>query len=714
MRGLSLRQFLGLLVVVMSVPAWGRAEGDVLTSIEAIRNLPPAEADRGLPVQVSGVVTYLEPNRPLAFIQNGPHAIYVSPPFVDALNPEVPLVDLAVGDKVEVTGITMAGGFAPAIRARPGESVRVRREGRMGLPGPIRPPRGNLLDPSLDCLWVEVEGLVRHVGVHRDRLLIEVASGRTIFTVIVPGKWTEESAPKHLTDASVRVRGVFGSITNERRQLVGLRLYSPFLRLIQVLDGGADKLWNRRPLGVEELMQFRQSTAERVRIQGYVTAVFPGEGIFVRTNDGSIRVTTPQAASVKVGQWVDAVGFFSMDGPRPALEDAILQPGPEGAAPEPVALRPAQLLEAARHGELVSVRATLIDRFSREGETLLLLGDGARTFTAQLPASELPGKIPLQSLVQLTGVALIQSTLSPPEPGLGDRRQRVSSDQSFSLALRDPGDITLLRRPPFWTQERILAAVLVLAISLLLLIVWLVVLRRKVQSQTRIISEKAANEYVLEERARIARELHDTLEQELAGIGLQLDLARSRLGGSDPRMLRPVELALRMLRRCQHETRRSIANLRSVQLDHSDLATALKDMAEEQSSPGGPKISVQVSGAPVKLPAPGEQHLLRLFQEALTNARKHANAQNINLRLQYAPDQVVAEIRDDGCGFNLAEGQSREGHFGLRGMQERAAKLGAELKVETSPGGGTRISLALPLRPRKLRRSEFVSTVSSP
>lgn len=403
-----------LLVVFRSV---GLASPEPITSIAAIRELTPTEADRGLPVQVSGVITYLEPSRSLAFLQNGPHAIYVSPVFASADAPGDPIGDLAVGDTIEVTGVTMAGSFAPAITGANGGPVLVRHQGRAGLPGPARPLRGNLLDPSLDCLWVEVEGLVRRVARQANRLFIEVASGRTLFTVIIPGSGRTEANLENLVDGSVRIRGVFGSLTNERRQLVGLRLYTPHLRFIKVLDGGTESLWNRRPLGVEELMRFRQSTAERVRVQGHVTAVFPGDGIFLRTSDGSIRVATPQAGSVKIGQWVDAVGFSVMDGSRPALDDAVLQPGPEGPAPEPIPLRPAQLSDPDRHGELVSVRAALMDRFSRRGETLLLLGDGTRTFTAQLPVDTLSTSIPLQSLVQVTGIVLIQPELSSLPPG---------------------------------------------------------------------------------------------------------------------------------------------------------------------------------------------------------------------------------------------------------------------------------------------------------
>lgn len=690
-----------LIFLLLAGTGWRAIGAEPITSIEAIRALSPIEADRGLPVRVTGVITYLEPRRGLAFIQNGPHAVYVTPRFTLADQPEAAPAELTVGERVEILGITTGGSFAPAIREPPGGAVLVQREGRAGFPPPVRPARGNLMDPSLDGLWVEVDGVVRNVSTQRNRTVLEMASGRTIFPVILPVAWPPGRPLGNLLNASVRVRGVYGSVANERRQLIGLRIYSPNPRFVQVLDSGAEKMWDRKPLGVEELMQFRQATAERVRMQGQVTAVFPGEGVFLRTDGGSIRVATPQAGSVSVGQWVDAVGFPVMDGNRPALEDALLQPGALGMAPAPIPLRSAELLDPTRHGELVSVRATLLDRFVRGSETLLLLTDGPRTFTASLAAALSSEDLALHSLVELSGIVLIQTERMSMAMAEGNDGTRDSPfGGSFALVLRSPSDITVLRRPPFWTPDRLFLAFVAMAAGLMLAGAWLMILRRKVSEQTRIISEKSARQYVLEERARIARELHDTLEQELAGIGMQLDVAKKRLTDSDERLLRPVELALRMLRRCQSETRRSITNLRSVQLEGRSLESALKLMVEEQMSPGGPAISVTVSGTPIRLSATGEQHLLRFFQEGLTNALKHARARKIDLRLSYSPLGLLAEIEDDGVGFLLEECEGRAGHFGLRGMRERAAKLRGEFRVDTDLGQGTRIVLELPLRPR--------------
>jgi signal transduction histidine kinase len=235
---------------------------------------------------------------------------------------------------------------------------------------------------------------------------------------------------------------------------------------------------------------------------------------------------------------------------------------------------------------------------------------------------------------------------------------------------------------------------------------WLFILRKKVRSQTAIISEKVEQERVQEERTRIARELHDTLEQELAGIGLQLDLAKARMQGEEGRAKEPVELALRMLRRCQGETRRSISNLRSTQLEGGDLAKAMRYLVDELKAGTPIHLELEVVGTPQKLPGLVEHNLLRLTQEALTNGLKHSGASRIEIKIRYETLRILIEVKDDGRGFDpLGKETEKEGHFGLQGMKERAAKLGATLKIESEPGKGVCISLELPLRPRKLNGS---------
>jgi signal transduction histidine kinase len=221
---------------------------------------------------------------------------------------------------------------------------------------------------------------------------------------------------------------------------------------------------------------------------------------------------------------------------------------------------------------------------------------------------------------------------------------------------------------------------------------WLFALDRKVRQQTTIIQQKLRREAVLEERTRIAREFHDTLEQELVAITLQLETVAAQFDDA-PRIARQMlELARNMTRRSLFEARRSVWDLRSHLLENSNLPTALAEVAKLMAASTSILISVETSGLPRRLPMPVENHLLRIAQEAVANALKHSHAARIELTLAYQPDQVRLRVHDDGIGFVVDKSTAvYGGHFGLLDMGERTEKIGGALSINSVPGRGTEI-----------------------
>jgi signal transduction histidine kinase len=229
---------------------------------------------------------------------------------------------------------------------------------------------------------------------------------------------------------------------------------------------------------------------------------------------------------------------------------------------------------------------------------------------------------------------------------------------------------------------------------------WVITLRRRVNVQTEIIRQKVQRETILEERTRISREFHDTLEQALVGIGMQLDAATNMLSvasvPSEP--LQILGMARSMIRHSHDEARRSVWNLRTHALEQGDLPTALSEMKRHVKNGSPVQIGLEISGNPRPLPSRIESHLLRIGQEATTNAVKHAQATIIRLELRYQPQSVQLSIQDDGLGFDAEKATSSEaGHFGLLGMRERAEKIGGTITVLSTPGFGTRINVTVPL-----------------
>ncbi len=201
----------------------------------------------------------------------------------------------------------------------------------------------------------------------------------------------------------------------------------------------------------------------------------------------------------------------------------------------------------------------------------------------------------------------------------------------------------------------------------------------------------------LQERNRLAREIHDTLAQNLAGISLQLEAADALLeSGAQPERARPVlQQAIALTRSGLEEARRSVLDLRAAPLEGRSLAQALAALAAALSEKGEICVHCEIAGEVGPLPARVEAGLYRVAQEALTNVEKHARARQAMLSLSATPQAVTLIVADDGQGF--APGQPPAGRFGLVGIQERAHLLGGELHVESSPGAGTRLVVHIPL-----------------
>jgi signal transduction histidine kinase len=238
---------------------------------------------------------------------------------------------------------------------------------------------------------------------------------------------------------------------------------------------------------------------------------------------------------------------------------------------------------------------------------------------------------------------------------------------------------------------------------LLLVLAWVAVLGKRLREQMAIIRQKLRSGAVLEERNRIARELHDTLEQELAGITMQLDLA-SDCFEQVPRVAKEaVDTARHMSRHSMLEARRSVWDLRCHLLENGDLVSALRETVKPLAPADKIKIAVEVSGTPVRLSPAIEMNLLRIGQEAVANAIKHGGCRQISVALAFALGTVRLVVQDDGCGF--VPGVSA-GHFGLLDMQERAQAMGRQLEIESQPGRGTRVAAEVQINESHLAHEE--------
>lgn len=202
---------------------------------------------------------------------------------------------------------------------------------------------------------------------------------------------------------------------------------------------------------------------------------------------------------------------------------------------------------------------------------------------------------------------------------------------------------------------------------------------------------------VIEERNRLAREIHDTLAQGLSAVALHLESADALLeSGVDPqRVQQSVQQALKMTRANLEEARRSVLDLRAAPLEGRPLAEALAELARERSGQDGPKVHFTEAGGSRPLPVRIETGLYRIAQEALNNVLQHAQAEHAKVKLISTPEEVRLVVADDGRGFDPET--APQDRFGLVGLSERARLLGGSLRLETSPGEGTRVEVILPV-----------------
>jgi signal transduction histidine kinase len=209
---------------------------------------------------------------------------------------------------------------------------------------------------------------------------------------------------------------------------------------------------------------------------------------------------------------------------------------------------------------------------------------------------------------------------------------------------------------------------------------------------------------VADERRRMAREIHDTIAQGLAGIVTQLQAAQR--AGVDPgvggQASGHVSTAIELARSSLSEARRSVQALTPAQLVDDRLPEAVREVAERWTKLHGVPVTVTTTGSARPMRPELEVALLRTAQEALANVAKHAHANRVGLTLSYMEDQVTLDVRDDGVGFETVHGEGPPrlrddgGGFGLTAMRQRVEGVAGRLAIESEPEGGTAISASVP------------------
>lgn len=677
----------------IAAPVVRKAAEQPLTTAAAIRQLTPDEATARRPIKVRGVITFVSQVPPMFFMQDDTGGVCVT----GRRDPDLRL-QLKVGTEVEVEGVTAAGKLVPSITGKQKDPIKITVLGEAPLPAAQQLTFARAASSDLHGDLIEVEGVVRSFRTESlgtanlDALVVTLASGTQRMEVAYLAWHDTNPYPMQLIGATVRVRGVFNSSTNDRLTAAQMRLLVPAIKEIRVID--AAQPVSDMPVSSIAELRSSESLPGRVRVKGAVTLAVAGKGLFLQADSVGLWVDLP-AARVTVGNHLDVAGFPVRRGLALAIEDPVWKSQPTTGLPDAPLITAEQALASDFDARLVRMEALVLEvsRLS-EGPTLVLQS-GERVFLARVAGAV---SAPLDSLrqdswVRVTGVCVHNRM---PDATASASVATGHHPVTFHLLLATPAAVDVIRAPGWWTLQRIILLLCGLGLVAMAAFGWVVALRVRVARQTGLIRDHLARETLYEERVRIARELHDSLEQDLLGISMQLS-ATEKLLTAPERARESLQLASAMVRRSQAETHRAVWDLRDHRNGKDGLVVTLCDAVSGLQPTAGTRIEVGVNGEQRPLAPQTENHLLRIALESVTNALKHARPNKISVNLTYAPTEVALQVKDDGEGFDPNHAPPpTSGHFGLFGMRERAEKLRGELKIDSVRGQGTTISLTIP------------------
>ena len=652
-----------------------------MQTIRELQMKAVAEPFTPLKVRTAGIVTWIDPTEGRFFqLQDqepGGGGVRVT-----FTNIDWPLV----GDTIELEGTLERGPYSPLI-----SQAKFVHKGKEALPKGKNASGGGLVNGEYNGELVDIHGFVRSAEMVTPttfsailssgsaRVNVRVSNARSLdpATLIAARVW--------MTGVAVPVRARGGI-----RQLVDVQVLVPDEDEFHI-EEVAPEPWQSpvRPLG--QAFQYRPGTtrADRIRVQGEV--VYQHADV-VYLNDGrhGIAVRGAEAAKLKPGDEVEAEGFPELEQFLPILSDAVfISHPPRGGPVKPKPMGVEDLLDGLQHASFVTARGRLLDRLQGtftdgRGSLVLALNSPHGVFTAELDGSglDLPD-LEDGCTVDVSGVCLVSTDGS-------------GNPASFKILIPGAAQVKVVERASFFTVKRLLVMLCVTLGGLAAALVFAYFISRR---SLRMASEMRERNAVTAERNRLARDLHDTLEQGLTGIHLQLHCIGKGESDASPETRGHLAVADSLVRQCHAEMRQSIWNLRSVALEQFDLAEALERAARSIVLGSAIEVEVKRQGPRVKLPPLVEDNLLRIGQEAITNAVKHAKPRRIVIELATTPEHAVLSVADDGKGLKDLPAAA-PGHFGLTGMRERAARIGGTLQTLPNPVGGTIVTVKVPLQPR--------------
>ena len=574
-------------------------------------------------------------------------------------------------------------------------------------PSPLKATAADFLSGKLLYRLVTVEGIMRNV--FRDEIdpnyiyfILECGDER-IFAVLA----TDEDVgalSKRLLNARVSMTGCCTRDADSRAYC------DYFLNLCSTQDIAVCERLTDDPFAVKDISDTANmtpkdiSTLGRRRATGTVLAVWSTDKALIKAGKGwPVLVTFAQGPLPAPGHAVEVSGYPETDiyninltravwrptGPRTNDCRTVLRTSPAGLTTD-AAGRPR--LDAHTHAKWVELNG-LVKRIRRDkdDETVFSLENGGHAVDILVADKSAALSLAENCRVRVTGVCVMEK--EPWRPN-----SIIPRITGIFIVVNDPNNIRILSRPSWWTPARLVIVIAALLAALGLILAWNFVLRAIVTRRSRQLFKaeiaKVDAQLRIDERTRLAAELHDSVAQNLSGVSLQIDAAERLLDGERDRLAEKLHLASIALKSSRVELRNCLWDLRNQALDEPDMnAAILKTLAPHL---GDTRLTVRFNIRRVLISDNTAHAILRIIRELVSNAIRHGQAKNIRIAGGRDGGRILFSVRDDGCGFDPdAVPGMRQGHFGLPGIRERIRKLNGTLEITSSPDKGSKFTVSL-------------------
>ena len=454
-------------------------------------------------------------------------------------------------------------------------------------------------------------------------------------------------------------------------------------------------------------LNFRAGTRERRAAVGSVIATYDRNKMLLRDMSNSVmNVELSENDLPAFGSRVKVVGTLATDLYRINLTDAIWRKeSDETLAPEPpedVRLDDLLtdghghvMLKPACHGQAIRIKGTVRALPGPASTDLRMIVESGSSLlpvdVANCP--QVLGDICPGCEISVAGTCVMPTPNWQPNASFPRIRE-------VFVALRTEDDIRVIRRPPWWTAQRLLMLVAALVAGLAVITVWNRLLKRKVEHRSHELLEEqiahVTSDLKTIERTRLAIELHDSLAQNLTGVALELQTVQDIVREDLETGIAHLATASRSLTSCREELRNCLRDLRSEALETDDVNAAIRMTLDPHTADANVTIRFNV---PRERLTDNTMHaLLRIIRELVLNAIRHGHATAIRVAGAIENGKLLFSVADNGCGFDVESRPGlREGHFGLQGVHDRIRGFEGEMRIRSAIGRGTKVTLALTL-----------------